>query len=388
VRIAFVAPLVTTIREPQEGGTQSFLSDLATGLAARGHEVDVHAASGSRIPGVRVVDAGIHPSALGGSLYRAGGSQGGTGHDAVEAAFAAVYARVAERQYDVVHTHAFDAPAIALAADLRVPVVHTLHLPPDAAIVDALASRRASGARVVVAAVSDAMADAWSRVTRIDVGLRDAVPTARIPWSCSAERGALFAGRLSPEKGAAEAIDIARAAGLPIRVHGDAYDEAYARSRVLARRDEPGVEIHPAVERARLWEEMARAAVVLCPARWDEPFGLAAAEAQAAGTPVVAFRRGALAEVIRDGCTGFLVPPDDVDAAAAAALRAGALSRRACREHAEAHLDLAGALDAHEALYRRVTRSGGIVATVRIGERDARRRRAVAGSRRGRPGGR
>ena len=59
---------------------------------------------------------------------------------------------------------------------------------------------------------------------------------------------------------------------------------------------------------------MARAAVVLYPVRWDEPFGMAAAEAQACGTPVVAFRRGALSEVIADGVTGFLVPPDDVQA--------------------------------------------------------------------------
>jgi glycosyltransferase involved in cell wall biosynthesis len=61
---------------------------------------------------------------------------------------------------------------------------------------------------------------------------------------------------------------------------------------------------------------MARAAVVLCPARWDEPFGMVAAEAQACGTPVVAFDRGALGEVIVNERTGFLVAPDDNDAAA------------------------------------------------------------------------
>ena len=66
---------------------------------------------------------------------------------------------------------------------------------------------------------------------------------------------------------------------------------------------------------------MARAAVALYPARWEEPFGMAAAEAQACGTPVVAFRRGGLGEVIADGVTGFLVPPDDVQAAADAVRR-------------------------------------------------------------------
>ena len=75
------------------------------------------------------------------------------------------------------------------------------------------------------------------------------------------------------------------------------------------------------------------------PARWDEPFGLAAAEAQACGTPVVAFRRGGLSEVIVDGVTGFLVPPDDVGAAAEAMPKAAGLSRP-CREHAEGRLDL------------------------------------------------
>jgi glycosyltransferase involved in cell wall biosynthesis len=103
---------------------------------------------------------------------------------------------------------------------------------------------------------------------------------------------------------------------------------------------------------------MARASVVLFPARWDEPFGMAAAEAQACGTPVVAFRRGGLGEVIADGVTGFLVPPDDVQAAAEAVGTTARISRRACREHAERHLNLERSLDAHERLYWRMV-SGG-----------------------------
>ena len=59
---------------------------------------------------------------------------------------------------------------------------------------------------------------------------------------------------------------------------------------------------------------MARATVVLCPAGWDEPFGMVAAEAQACGTPVVAFERGAIGEVVVDGVTGFLVAPGDIEA--------------------------------------------------------------------------
>jgi glycosyltransferase involved in cell wall biosynthesis len=85
---------------------------------------------------------------------------------------------------------------------------------------------------------------------------------------------------------------------------------------------------------------------------------MVAAEAQACGTPVVAFRRGALGEVIADGVTGFLVAPDDRWAAADAVRRAPRLSRSDCRHHAERNLDLEGSLDAHEQLYRRVAGVG------------------------------
>ena len=160
--------------------------------------------------------------------------------------------------------------------------------------------------------------------------------------------------RLSPEKGAAKAIDIARAAAVPIDVYGDVYDAGYSRERIDPRRGWPGVAVHRGVPRTSLWEAMARAAVVLCPSRWDEPFGLAAAEAQACGTPVVAFSRGGLSEVVVDEETGFLVPPDDIEAAAEAVSKAAGISRLVCRRHAEDQLDLELSLDAHERLYRRM----------------------------------
>ena len=72
-----MAPLVTAIREPQRGGSQAFVSDLARGLAGRGHDVHVYAASGSEIPGVEVIDTEIDPRSLAGTLYRAFGRSAG-----------------------------------------------------------------------------------------------------------------------------------------------------------------------------------------------------------------------------------------------------------------------------------------------------------------------
>jgi glycosyltransferase involved in cell wall biosynthesis len=359
MKVAVVAPLVSAIREPQGGGSQAFVSDLARGLAGRGHEIHVYAATGSEIPGVTVIDTGIDPRSLLDTLYRAA-DPAARDQAAAASAFAGVYSRVAETRYDVVHNHAFDAPAIGLASALSAPVVHTLHLPPDPAIAAALrdAGRGAVGRSPAVACVSASQASAWRQVVPVDAILPPYVPTRVIPWCPVAGDGAVFAGRLSPEKGAAEAVDIARAAGIAIDVYGDAYDAGYARDQIGPRRDLPGVTVHQGVARASLWAVMARAAVVLCPSRWDEPFGMAAAEAQACGTPVVAFRRGGLGEIIADGETGFLVAPGDLRAASDSVRKVAGLSRPACRGHAERHLDLERSLDAHEQLYERVARAG------------------------------
>ena len=356
MRIAIIAPLVAPIREPQRGGSQAFICDLARGLIDRGNEVTLYAASGSEVPGVDVVDVGVDSRDLSASLYRASGGVAAESA-AAQDAFAAVYSAVREHRYDVIHNHAFDAPAISLATPLPAPVVHTLHLPPDDAVSSALRGAVSHEVPPAVATVSAFQAGAWRQVVPVDAILPSYVPTSLIPWSRASGVGALFAGRLSPEKGAAEAIDIAQAAGVGIDLYGDSYDADYARERIDSRRDEPGVNLHPAVPRAALWEAMAHAAVVLCPAGWDEPFGMVAAEAQACGTPVVAFERGGIGEVVVDGVTGFLVSPGNIGSAADAVGGASRLSRAACRAHATRDLDLERSLDAHQQLYRRVVRS-------------------------------
>jgi glycosyltransferase involved in cell wall biosynthesis len=366
MKIAIMAPLVTAIREPQRGGSQAFVSDLARGLTGRGHDVHVYAASGSKIPGVEVIDIGVDPESLAGTFYRAFGPSAVAPAEAepanaarnaaaaAQSAFRTAYTAMQLTRYDVIHNHAFDAPAVRLATALQAPVVHTVHLPPDTAVSAALRYAARHRRPPTVAAVSEFQATAWRRVVRVDAVLPPYPPIGAISWAQAAGHGALFAGRLSPEKGAAEAIEIARAAGVPIDVYGDAYDLPYCQEQIDPRRSWPGVSVHEGVPRVSLWEAMARAAVVLFPARWDEPFGMAAAEAQACGTPVVAFRRGGLSEVVVDGTTGYLVPPDDLRAAAEAVSKLAEISRSACRKHAEEKLDLELSLDAHERLYGRV----------------------------------
>jgi glycosyltransferase involved in cell wall biosynthesis len=161
------------------------------------------------------------------------------------------------------------------------------------------------------------------------------------------ERAALVAGRVSPEKGIEHAIAAAGAAGLAVRIAGADYDPGYEVD--LSRATRVG-----SLPRAELRRLMARSAVTVCAVRWDEPFGMVAAEAQMAGCPVAAYRRGALPEVVEPGVSGFLAMPDDVQELARAIRLCLTLDRAAVRDSARRRLGLEDALDRYEIALREV----------------------------------
>ena len=357
LRIALVAPLVTTIAEPQQGGAQAFFADLVVGLTRRGHAVDVFASSGSTIPGARVVDTGVRSDDLAGALIQPGRPRRHVA--ALDKAYALAFAMVAEGDYDVANSHGFDPAALRRSRAGRIRVIHTIHLPPEPEAAVALVDAQRSDPPAMVVGVSDAQARAWRSSVRFDRVIRIGIPVAHIPWSLRPGHGLLFAGRFSPDKGAAEAIEIARLAGERIDLYGAAYDEAYAATLQRRYAGDPGIAFHRPVPRAVLWRRFVEALAVLCPSDVDESFGLVAAEAQAAGTPVVAFARGALPEVIEDGLTGTLVEPGDARAAAAAVRRIGAIDRATCRRHAVDHLGLDACLSGYETLYAEVAAEAG-----------------------------
>jgi glycosyltransferase involved in cell wall biosynthesis len=269
-------------------------------------------------------------------------------------------------EYDVVHSHGFDPPALRRARAGHAPIVHTIHLPPEAEAASALREAQGADEPAVVVGVSASQAQAWSSLVTFDRVIRNGVPVDQIPWSDEPGHGLVFAGRLSPEKGAGVAIEIALLSDERIDIYGIAYDEDYAQDLRHRHAGESGVVFHPALPRAELWGRLASARAVLCPIDWDEPFGLVAAEAQAAGTPVVAFARGGLREIIDDTVTGFLVAPRDVERAAAAVGSVETLDRRRCRQHAVDDLHFDACLAGYEALYASVSarrRQGGDTAS-------------------------
>jgi glycosyltransferase involved in cell wall biosynthesis len=371
MRPVLLAPLISPIvdREvgltgDQIGGTQTYLADLAARLAGRGHAVTLLCAPGSRLAGVEVVELPIGHLRLEPASFD--GEAGRSDLAAQAEAFAIARRWLDGRvgRIDLVHGHAFDAPAFDALRGLAAPVVHTLHLPPVDDGVVAAAARVADEA--VLTTNSAANAAAWRAA---GVPVREVVPygldVGALPFRPRGGGYLLFAGRLTPEKGPDLAIEAAAAVGRPLVLVGGVYDRRFYRRELRPRLRElrawrPGDQLDASATyvgprpRVDVFELMAAADGLLMPVRWDEPLGLVAIEAPATGCPVVAFARGGLSEVVAGGESGWLVPPDDMTAFVAALARLGEIDRRGCRASVARRYGIEAMIDGYESLYRRV----------------------------------
>jgi glycosyltransferase involved in cell wall biosynthesis len=334
VRIAVIASPVTPLLPVQAGGAQAMVTDIATGLMRRGHEVQLFCTEGSHVPGVELVTV-PNPSDAAEARVMPGGPPP-PASPGVRAALEVMFDAVRASAVDVVSQHAFDAPAYELAKDL--PVLHTLHLPP---FVPAVVKAAARVPEARLATVSESCRQSWNDAgVRIGRVLRNGVADIRL-GSPTVDRVVLVAGRISPEKGIEHALRAARRAGLRVKIAGALYDPDY-------KVEMDGAELMGALTREELRRVMAGTAVTVCAVRWDEPFGLVAAEAQMAGCPVAGYRRGALPEVVEEGVGGILVDPDDIDALAGAISDCLSFDRQLVRASARRRLGLEAALDRYE----------------------------------------
>jgi glycosyltransferase involved in cell wall biosynthesis len=167
-----------------------------------------------------------------------------------------------------------------------------------------------------------------------------------------------FIGRISPEKGPESAIEIARRAGLPLVIAAkvDKVDRDYYKARVEPLLDDPLIEFIGEVDDSEKGALLGDAMALLFPIDWPEPFGLVMIEAMAAGTPVIAFRRGAVSEIVEDGVTGFVV--DSIDAAVAAIPAAQRLDRRMIRRRFDERFQVERMTREYVDLYSEVLRRG------------------------------
>ncbi len=227
-------------------------------------------------------------------------------------------------EFDVVHSH-LDWLPLAFAAHCRAPLLTTIHGFSDPRILPAY--RAASSSYV---SISDA-----DRVPELEyvATVHHGIDLAALPFSAAAGDDLVVLGRIHPDKGTADAVEIAYRAGRRLLICGIVQDERYFREQVQPHVDGDRVVYLGSVGPERRAAVLASATALLHPIAFAEPFGLSVVEAMACGTPVITYPRGSMREVVDDGLTGFLV--DDVEAAAAAVPRAAALDRAAIRGVAE-----------------------------------------------------
>ncbi len=366
MRIALVAPLVTPIAQPYTGGAQAMLADLAQGLHHRGHDVTLFARAGSSVPNVRIEQIGVPESVLPASFSEPTQERpADTGFFAQANIFLNLFLHLRQRhsEFDIIHAHAFDWPAFTCSALVRdIPVLHTIHLPAvSPEINEALHVLHQQGHPLTLLTVSHACAATYAPYTPMNDVIYNGLDLSTIPFTKAVEADAplLFAGRITPEKGVEAAIEIAQQAGRHLLLAGGIYDQSYYQERIWPKLQQAGERVTylGQLERTKLWQVMGQSLGLLFPIEWDEPFGLTPVEAMATGTPVIAYQRGAVQEIIRHSETGFLVAPGDRESATAYVHQLHELSRMQCRTHVEQRFSLEHMLDAYETVYRSSVRA-------------------------------
>jgi glycosyltransferase involved in cell wall biosynthesis len=341
MRIAQIAPLYESVPPRFYGGTERIVSYLTEELVRQGHDVTLFASGDSRTSARLVAGS---PRALRLDPDRPDGL----------AAHVCQLEDVFEdtSRFDLMHFHV-DYSHFPLSSRQGTPHVTTLHGRLDLPHLVPVFRR-------------------FDRVSVVSISDAQRAPLPWLPWIGTVHHGLpldlysldarpgdylAFLGRISPEKRLDWAIEIARRAGLPLRVAAkiDPVDRPYFEEQIAPRLRQPHVDFIGEIGEADKGEFLGRAAALLFPIDWPEPFGLVMIEAFACGTPVIAFRRGSVPEVVDEGITGFVV--DGLDPAVAAVGRITELSRSACRERFEARFAVERMARDYLELYRRLADS-------------------------------
>jgi glycosyltransferase involved in cell wall biosynthesis len=338
MRIAQIAPLTESVPPRLYGGTERVVSFLTEQLVAMGHDVTLFA-SGDSCTSAEL--AAVWPTAL-----RFDASL----RDAM-APHMLMMEQVCRRsdEFDVLHCH-LDYWPFSLFSRQGTPFLTTLHgrldLPELRSVYD-------SFPEAPLVSISDAqrapVPDA-NFIATVQHGLpADLLTPRKVTPSYLA-----FLGRICPEKRPDRAIRIARQAGIKLKIAAkvDRVDEDYFRDTIRPMIDGRDVELIGEINDAEKPDFLSGAIALLVPIDWPEPFGLVMIEAMACGTPVIAFNRGSVPEIVEHGVTGMIV--DDEASAVAAIPRVASMSRAAVRRSFEQRFTAERMAEDYLALYRRL----------------------------------
>ncbi|MGA1798396.1 glycosyltransferase [Sphingomonas sp. 4RDLI-65] len=342
LRIAVVAHLRHPIAMPFMGGMEAHCHQLVGALVERGHDVTLFASGDS--------DPALPLHAIAERHYEAvlpwaqwHGTPELTAFQ--DAAFGRTWDAIATGGFDIVHNNTMHPVLHVLAQRDRTPMVTSLHVPPFAGLANAVAGTSAAWLHQTATSYAH-LATWWTTPPPTASVVHNGIDTALWRFHATGNGRAVWAGRITPNKGTAVALDAARLAGIALDVIGPIDCMDYFTDHVAPRLDQTRV-YHGHLGGAVLVDAIGGASVLLSTPMWDEPFGLIAAEALACGVPVAALDRGAMREVI--GACGALA--SDAASLATAIAVAVTIPREACRERVERLFSLASMVAGYERAY-------------------------------------
>jgi glycosyltransferase involved in cell wall biosynthesis len=317
MRIAQIAPLIESVPPKLYGGTERIVSYLTEELVRQGHKVTLFASGDSETTAelIPCVPEALRLAQVGDPLP-----------------YSVLQLEKIRRRagdFDIAHFHA-DFLHFPLARSLGAPAVTTLHGRLDLPFYRPLLQEFAD---TPVVSISD---DQRRRLpARWIATVLHGLPQNLYSFSPAPGGYLAFLGRISPEKRPDRAIEIARRAGVPLKIAAkvDKVDEAYFNEAIRPLLKAPGVEYIGEINDSEKQAFLGGASALLFPIDWPEPFGLVQIEAMACGTPVIAWRQGSVPEIIEDGVTGYIV--EGIDEAVEAVHAAHSLSRASVRERFE-----------------------------------------------------
>jgi glycosyltransferase involved in cell wall biosynthesis len=339
VKILQIAPLWETVPPRAYGGTEAVVHVLVEELVRRGHEVTL-CASGDSQTSARL--QACYPHSL------------RTAEVELKAVYSWQHAALSlkdAREYDIVHNHAGEEVMALSHLIPDVPMLTTMHclITRDTQFVwDRYPGNYNTISRSQYAMMPKVKGGTYAGV------VHNAIDVASFPFQAEKDDHLLFLSRISPEKGPHLAVEVARRCGKKLILAGkvDPFDRDFFASTIAPLIDGDRV-VFVGEADAKMKRELFKAAsCVLMPITWEEPFGLVLAEAQACGTPVITFNRGAAAEIVQDGVTGFVV--DSVDEMVAAVARVNEIDPVACRQHVERHFDRKAMAESYLRVYQSI----------------------------------
>jgi glycosyltransferase involved in cell wall biosynthesis len=328
-----LAPISWRVPPRHYGPWEQFVSLLTEGLVSRGVDITLFATADSK---TRARLVGTAPTG-----YSEGPALDPKVWECLH--IAAVFERAAE--FDLIHNN-FDFLPLSYSALVATPVVTTIHGFSSERILPVYEKYNGNGYYV---AISEA--DRHPRL-RYAATIHHGVDLQELSLGDGGGGYLLFFGRIHPDKGTLEAIEVAKRARVPLLIAGIVQDREYFEQKVQPRLDGHLVRYIGSVERERRSEVLGRAQALLHLVNFEEPFGFSVVEAMACGTPVIARPRGAIPEIVRHGENGLLVT--SLDEAAGAVSAAARLDRAQVRASVEEHFSADRMVEDYLALYRRV----------------------------------